>query len=298
MTITGEPRTAACRAAVSALPLVAAGEGSGFSIGIPGGRRVPLRLHVAESWADLTVDPGEQAVRTSPWDALAVNASADGAAKLILRPGDLRVTLRADVPLSPDEDPSPRLAAACEDLGRLAGALERRSLVSRGGDEPPRAQDTQGPAVPDEPADVDMALLLTEAGWPFVRRTSNRLAVDLGLCDQFQQAFITPDSGRRHRVRATLAVAGTLPAATRDALGVLLLTVSAAVRLARGGCASQGEESVLFVESPLGETPAVGDVDVALCAVAMACQMAGRETRALIDERIARAYLAARGWAA
>jgi hypothetical protein len=297
MTGTIEPRTAACRRAIAALPFVGAGEGGGFSFELPGGRRMRLRLHVGESWADLTVEPGEESAPTGHWDALALNAAAGGMARLILRPGDSTVALRADVRLAADEDPSPRLAEACSDLRRLAesaGRFARRSNADAG---TARTQEAEGAAARQH-AGADVAALLTEAGWPFVQRASHRLAVDLGLPEQFQQAFITNGPGGRCNARATLAVIGAPTVATRNALGVLLLTVSALVRTVRGGCVDEGGESAVFFEAPLGEAPDASDVDAALGAVAMACQLAGRESRALIDERIARAYLAARGWAA
>ena len=298
MTVTMAPRTAMCRAAIAALPCVAAGDGAAFLLGLHGGRRARLRLGVADGWADLTVELGGSAGRTNPWDALALNAVAGGAARLILRPGDAAVALRADVPFAADGDPAPRLASACEDLRRFAIALETGAVgpIADAGES--STPDARPVSSPNHDGGVDIAALLTEAGWPFVQRASNRIAVDLGLPDQFQQAFITPGAGERHRVRATLAVVGTPAAATRNALGVLLLTVSAVVRTARGGRINQDGESTLFFESPLDDAPAASDVDVALCAVAMACQMAGLEARALIDERIAEAYLAARGWAA
>ncbi len=300
MSITGEPLTSRCRQAMATLPLVSAGEGGAFCLALAGGRRAPLRLQTGDGWADLTLDAGRPE-RMSPWDALGLNASADGAARLILRPGDSAVTLRADVPTSEDDDPSGRLGAACADLRRLADRVQAAEDSSDSGAD--IAQMDEG--VPDADASgvdgragVDLAALLTESGWPFVQRGPNRLAVDLGLPEWFQQAFITPGAGRRHRVRAKVAVLESPTAATRGAIGILLLTVSAVLRTIRGGRRDQDGETTLFFDAPIGEAPAAGDVDAALGAVAWACQMAGREARALIDERIARAYLAARGWAA
>jgi hypothetical protein len=300
MTSSIGPRAAACRAAISALPFVDAADGAAFRLRLPRDRRARLRLHMADGWAVLTAEFGDQAVRTNPWEALALNGAADGEARLILRPGDVAVAVRAEVPLAAGEDPAPRLASACGDVRRLAAAVERRA-AHEDGDTParvPREEAAPEPPSSSEQPAVDIAALLTEAGWPFVRRASGRLAVDLELPDQFQQAFITPAADGRHLVRSTLAVAGALTPPTRNALGVLLLTVSAMVRTARGGCTDEDGESPLFFESPIGNAPSASDLDLALCAVAMACQMAGREARALIDDRIARAYLAARGWAA
>lgn len=293
-----DSRTAACRRAITTLPLVGAGEGGGFSLELPGARRARLLLHTGDGWADLTVEPGEESARIEPWDALALNAAADGVAKLVLRPGDSAPALRADVRLAADEDPSASLSAACNELRRLAESVarhSRRADADAGGGAAGAPEADNASAHPH--AGTDIEALLTEAGWPFVQRASHRLAVDLGLPDQFQQAFITNGPGGRSRARATLAVIGSPTVATRRALGVLLLTVSALVRTARGGCSDEEGDSAVFIEAPLGESPDASDVDAALGAIAMACQMAGREARALIDERIARAYLAARGWA-
>ena len=135
-------------------------------------------------------------------------------------------------------------------------------------------------------------------GWDFVQRSASRFAVDLGVRGQFVQAVIDPVTASAIRLRATLATYRSPVAATRLALGVLLLTTSAAVRLVRGGAsAGDGDEYDVYIETWLDTAASADDLQHALSALSVAGQMVARETRAVADERVARSYLSARGWA-
>jgi len=123
--------------------------------------------------------------------------------------------------------------------------------------------------------------------------------VDLGIPDRFQQAFVWTDPAGRPQLRARLAVLAAPIADARRAIGVLLLTLSAVVRLVRAGATEDSSgEVTLFVDAPLGRDLTAEELDTALTAIALAVRITSREACALAHAPVAQAYLAARGWAA
>lgn len=240
------------------------------------------------------------------WEALQLNGQAAGPAKLVLPQGAHDFELRAEVPAEDGVDVRSRLEEACLAMqtlggdflaaasgpgattGRPDGAL--RSVTGR--DRLPAANGAAGDA-------PDMEPLLAEAGWAHVPRGPRRFAVDLGIPGQFQQAIVEPWPGRDESVhaRAAVAVVNGPCAASLAAAALLLLTLSAVVRMVRGGAADLRGDTALFVGAWMGRNPTAAETGHALSALAVACRMATLEAKALMDEGIARAYLSARGWA-
>jgi hypothetical protein len=233
-----------------------------------------------------------------------LNANADGAAKMIVVPGATRLGARAD--LRPGDDgavPAARLDAAGDDLRRLAATAARRANGEPGGSDDGLRESGEPPApvtgsVSRESA-PDFAALLAETSWTCAPRASGRVAVDLWIPDRFRQAFVWTDPAGRPRLRARLAVLPAPTADTRRAVGVLLLTLSAVVRLVRAGVTEDSSgEATLCVDAPLGPDLTAKELDTALAATALAVRMTAREACALSRAGVAQAYLAARGWAA
>jgi hypothetical protein len=82
--------------------------------------------------------------------------------------------------------------------------------------------------------------------------------------------------------------------ASRHALAVFLLTISGALRMARGYAeAADGHESYGF-QVCLPDAPASEEIGHALAALSIAYRMCARETDVLLDAAAARCYLAAR----
>jgi hypothetical protein len=97
------------------------------------------------------------------------------------------------------------------------------------------------------------------------------------------------------RVVVQLADLSAFAPASRRAAAALLLAVSGAVRSVKGAVRRHGGAAptamiISPVVAPLGE-PIDRALDLALSALAAACQMCAREVRALEDERLASAYL-------
>jgi len=226
----------------------------------------------------------------------------------VLPLGGPDLEIRADVAADEGLDVTGRIGLACDGMRALAAAAAADPVHAAGTSGAPAvvAADDVLRAASSEPAcaqdarasgDPDLASIAVEAEWPFVLRSPQRIAVDLETPGQFQQAIVEPGAGGL-RARATLVVARSLPARSRAAVSVLLLAVASLVRLVRGGVVEHDGEATIFIEVNLCADLDAAELHHALSALAVACRLAGREARALLDEEVARAYLAARGWAA
>jgi hypothetical protein len=242
-----------------------------------------VAARVGDEWISLAARMPRSPGVVSPWQALLLNAEVTGAAKLVLPAGGRVVEIRADIPVEDGVDVEARLLQARESIQRAASGS-------------PAAPADRASGVID-PVPIDLPALAAEAGWPFILRSSRRVAIDLDVPGRFHQAIVEPRSAGC-RARVALAVVMSPSAHLQLALGVLLLTVTGLVRMARAGATEHEGETTVFVETDFAECPTARELHHALSGLAVACRMAGRETKALVDEHIAHAYLAARGWAA
>jgi hypothetical protein len=240
-----------------------------------------VSTRIDNEWITVATRPPCGLSALSPWEALLRNAELTGPAKLVLPPGGRDLEIRAELPVEDGVDVDAVLRQARDSLTRAAGS------------ETPLGTDNA--AIDLGPADLHV--LAAEAGWLFTWRSSGRIAVELDVPGQFHRAIVEPRAAGC-RARAALAVAAAPSAGPRLALAVLLLTVTGVVRMARAGATELDGDTTVFVEADLVERPSAWEFHHALSALTVACRMAGREAKALVDERVAGAYLAARGWAA
>jgi hypothetical protein len=239
-------------------------------------------VSVDDEWIALAADLPRGGAR-SPWHALLRNAELTGPAKLVLSPGGREIEIRAELPVDEGVDVGARLREAQAAMRQAAGG-------------PPSACDDAS-YESFEPEAIDLGAAAEEAGWPFVRRASGRIAVDLDVPDLFCQAIVEP-RGTSCRARVVLAVVSSPSALVRSALAVLLLALTASVRMVRAGAIEREGETAVFVEADIAAPASARELHHALAALAVACRMAGREATALADDGVAGLYLAARGWAA
>jgi hypothetical protein len=73
-----------------------------------------------------------------------------------------------------------------------------------------------------------------------------------------------------------------------------MLTLNGAVRLVRGILAQSSGQLTCGLEAGFGTTPNAAEIDHALAALSVACRICGRGVNALLDEAVARQYLAVR----
>jgi hypothetical protein len=240
-----------------------------------------------DGWLVLQAPPSPATTTRTPWEALAAAAGCPGNAKCVMAPEGHRIELRVDVPIEPGIDLESRERAARESLDRLAVCVEAGV-----GHASPDAR-----AAPGAEGD-SLEALASELSWPVVRRAPGRFAVDLRVPGRFCQAVLQPQGAGGYRARVELAALWDADAAVRGALATMFLTLADAVRFARSAAETVDGRTSVFLEVDLQPDVTVPELHHALAALSMAARLAGREASALTDVGVARAYLAARGWAA
>jgi len=160
--------------------------------------------------------------------------------------------------------------------------------------DPAAASATESPGTADvEP--INLKQICSEAGWPFVERSSGKLAIELEVAHGFYQALVVP-TGRGVRIGCDLATCDAAPLVCRQAIGGLLLAASGAVRLLRATIAPGEVPPVARLEVVFAGAPCPLELASALESLSVACSHCGEETNMLQDHAVAQRYLELRGW--
>lgn len=269
-----------------------------WSFLLSNGTRLSARLRLEDDWLALDVPLNGRHSKRSPWVLVRLNAELPGSCKLVHRPGSSLPTLATDLPLEGDADLTTRLGDACHGLAGAFARLDNKPDEDRG----------HPAATPEEDQD-DLERLCSDAGWPLQKGNDGTLVVETGA-DLLEEG---PDERRRFlgqgiiggvprrlqlqalsqgvRVWLTLARLGSLSAESRKAVGILLLRVSGAVRLARASVKKADAGSELQVEVGLPRTPSAGEIDHALSSVCVAATRCGPEVAALQHRFLATKYV-------
>jgi len=237
----------------------------GWSFGLQNGKRIDGQTRIAEDWLHLTASPGR--VRRRPnsagaaWALLEANGRLPGGARFALDPTSRALTIDAFVALGAE------LGDACDGLVRgvswLAGAEDKD--------------------LPDDSPSIDFAALGNESGWPVTAQGSGRFTVNL-------DGPTTAKIGNG-RVSVEFMREDDVPTDARRAVALFLLELNDALRGARAA----RRAGAVVVEARLSKQPSAPELADALSACSVAVQLGAGETRALLDEECARAYLEVRG---
>ncbi len=253
------------------------------------GSALPVRARLIEDWLQLDAELGSATDPTHIWSALEWNGRLDGAAKFALGLSGRFMRLRAEIPLDGE-------AAVAADLAAALAGFERAASLENGsaGEEPvpPHAA-----ALPSQPeASLPLRELLADAGWQSAERPGGSLIVDLESGGDFRQALVEAGPDGSWRASVELARWESHVPASRDALAVLLLTASGAVRMARPSAGETGDGIATRFEIRLASHASPALVGRGLAALSVACRLCSREAAILSNERIAGRYLAVRGF--
>jgi len=274
-------------------------------------QRLEVVVERLDDWLVLSADLPDAGRSWSPCCGLQRTTASSGPAKLVIVPPARKIGLRADVPVEDGIDVVARSREARDGMMRLAAAADAGAAFDKAqAEETPACIKTSKPAgkgtdAGDEApactnsnsaAGNDLAALAAEAGWAFVQRASGRLAIDLGVPGQFHQAIVEPRNAGGCRARVELARLGDAADEARAAVAVLLLTVAHVVRFVRAGAEPLDGTTAVFVEVDIESAATATELHHGLSALSVACRIAGREVKALMDPDVARPYLAARGW--
>ena len=236
-------------------------------------REATIERTVREGWIDLRVplpvssDPG------FVWMLLEKNGVLTGPARFERYDAE-RMGIGVQVPVGGDH--AARVHAAVEGIREAERALHGKA------DEAPEAS-------PDgwEP---DWPALAAEKGWTITRKEDGRIGAELDAVGVMNHGFLEARGGRSLLTLTVLRTAG-LNELTCEAIGRFVLGLTARLNLVRAGLSS-GESETLRFEAPLPTTASAADLDLALEALSLAARLGGRECRALMDEPLARRYLA------
>jgi hypothetical protein len=251
------------------------------------GTRFPASARIDDGWLLLDA-PLHAAVPPSRWtELLEVNASLAGGARFILQAAEPKLRVRAEVPLDEAVDIGRRVVEACAGFEAAKTRLERPDVAIDVG---------MRDAFAAAGGDVSVAALCRETGWRCHERAADQVAVDLEVPGAFPQALV--EAGPDASVAASMCVSGdaaddgALPRSSlcRDALALLLLRVSGAVRMVRATVVADGRAARF--EVAFASDPAVVELAHAFAALSVACRVAVREAAVVRrDEEVARAYL-------
>lgn len=227
---------------------------------------------VREGWIDLRVPLPPSQDPEFAWMLLGKNGSLRGPARFEQydagRMG-IGVQVRDD---STDE----RLEAALDGIREAERALHGKSEWE--------------PEVTQPGEEIDWPVLAAERGWALTRREDGRVAAELDATGVMNQGFLET-RGDRAIVSLTVLRTAGLNHLTREAIARFVLGITARLNLVRAGLSSGDSETLRF-EVPLSQAVSAGELDLALEALSLAARLGGRECRALMDESLARRYLA------
>ena len=260
-----------------------------WAVTLSNGADLAAHARVEDGWLLLEASLGDAPVaRNRAWELLHANAALDGGARFALRARRPGLLACAEVALDDDVDLPRRVLDAC---AGLQAAHERLVYGPDGGGAAPAAA-AGGEPIPE------LTALCLESGWGCVERDGGRLAVDLDVPGEFQQAIVAPRGAGVAVATPVLEAgdqAGAPPAPVcHRALGLLLLRVGGIVRLVRAAAEAGDAVPRARFEVVFGSRPAAAELAHAFAAVSVACRIAAREAAVLqSDAGIAQAYLAA-----
>jgi hypothetical protein len=249
---------------------------------------IPASASIENGWLALCL-PLKDA---DPWDLLKRNGDLPGLCKFARNIDRPFPQLRADLPLDCGENPGTLPRRILETLEGFRFALkERRHPAATRDAEAAAAAGSDSPAPEDS---TDLAGILKQTGWPFVKRSDLKYAVDLEVRDTFVQATVESRSGLGIVACTEAARFESLPAIQRSALGIYLLAACGALRMARVSAAeAEGSVSVSFEVRLIDPEPA--ELSHALAALSVAAGLCSREAQCFENQETAEIYLLTNG---
>jgi hypothetical protein len=232
------------------------------------------RLYIEDAWLTLNAWISSAERPQDLWNYLVTNNFA-GNIRFALGPTDTSLLLCADLHL--DEQPTPpvqvtRLVAG---FNQALADIGRRSDMPRVAELPPAHA-------------TDIGRLLSETGWDF--KQGDGRVVSVALEGGFRARFEPLGDATRVSVELTSLEKKTC-SVTRDAIAVLLLTVSGMTRLVRPCIEEQTEHISVALQTVCDGDADAANWNHALSALSVACELCKNEIEALSEEHIAAQYL-------
>ena len=283
MTLVATPEAAIAAALTKCATTVEVVRHGQWRMTLSNGVDLAARARVDDGWLLLDA-PLPRAATAGVLELLGWNATLEGGARFALGAGRRATGVRAEMPLEDGVDLQRRMVEMCRGFRT---AMKKLHHVG----------EPDGPCGSAAPPSRDLADLCRETGWTVTEHEAGRLAIDLDVPGEFQQAMVETRDDRR--VTATLAVlepsaAHGSPSAPVcvEALGLLLLRCCGIVRMARAAVRRwEGASQALF-EMVFDSEPCAAELAHAFGALSVSSRLASREAAVLWrDERVARSYV-------
>jgi len=268
---------------------------SKWNLRLNNGLALKATARIEEGWlfldAPLRIGKKRRPIKPArAWELLCCNAHVPCGCKFALSPDARSVHVRMEVPLVAEQgDIAERIRDVCRGFG-LASEMFRSRKARQCTD----SRDSLPDPHPSE-GRQDLRALLTEADWPFVER-SNGMIVNLDVPNALYQATVEQHDERGIRVAVGFVSGESWSEECRNALGVLLLTASGIVRMARAAAEERNGRTDVRFEAILEGPCCAPELGHALSALSAAYRLCGSESKALQDEVLAEEYLSVRGW--
>lgn len=247
--------------------------------------------HFFDHWLVIDFPPG-RGRPPQPIRLVAQNAKLPGNAKHVLDDGSVRI--RAEIPLdeSGGQDSEELEALTKQSVAGVSLAMAANRIAV-----PPKTVLDLPVDSPGAEQRASLASLCADAGWSFSERYEDSITVELDVSDNaYYKARV--ENGPRG-IRISVNPNRGDPAAetiSRQAVAALMLSVSGCVRMVStvscrsNGRPENGHDAFFRVELP--STTSSSTFAHSLSALSVACELCGREVRALAeDPGLARAYL-------
>ena len=242
-------------------------------------RRVDVRM--IDGWLRFETTPDCSVEGFGPWQLLRHTGSLDPAMKLSLPAVEGGTVLCADLPVRD-----------VLEGGSLAVLVARLGVETSEGDLDEEKDRASGACIPASDELVD---LCREAGWDAAAKSDGAIRIDCSIRGSSRTLGLQPDPETGALKVATGLVDLESPTAgVRDAVAVLLLSLSDAVWGLRGFADEAGDRVTAGIETTVWGSSADAVSD-AVAAVAFGCDLAADEATALATDAIAKKYLELRG---
>jgi hypothetical protein len=245
------------------------------------GARLPIAASLQDGFLHLACHAGPASAGVQAIEsALLANSSLAGGVKLAIDASTNALRLRTDIVVADEEQLLHRLHWA------LDGFHDGHSFLKSPASFNPAA--VLPPSVPS----ACLADLLSELSWPFTERGPNEYSVELDADSASSASIRTNSSGVVLSIE--LLRANAIPADSRRAIALFLLTAGSGIRMVRAQAAEADAAWSCGFQVALPHSPSTEEIGHALAALSIAHRTCVRETNVLLDDAAARCYLAAR----
>lgn len=224
--------------------------------------------------------------KSSPEDLLRAQEGLTGLAKLADPDHGRSACVRAEIPVGEGIPLVARLG------GTLTAIFAAQRPVAQ--HSAPRGSTAATPHFPDPAGSQALARMLAETRWPHHGRDDASIAVDLESDRDHRQARLAISQNGHFSASVEMADWRSPSGPSRAAGARMLLCANHATRMARAAVQEEGDRWVYRFEVRLESSPSERELHHVLATLSVAGRRWTRELRALEEESIARAYLAAR----